>query len=135
MDTCSLTYRELADRLGIKLDSARKTAQRKRWPRTTGNDGQVRVMVPADYLDRPKDSHADTTKDSPTDSPGIYTRELELRIEALQALFAAETRRAETAEANSTAWQRHAETLQRQLTDQSRPPQKRRWLGWLRSAA
>lgn len=125
MDIYSLTYRELADRLSIKLESARKTAQRKRWPRTTGNDGMVRVMVPADFLG---------LTDSPTDTSAVHTRELELRIEALQALFAAATRRAETAEANSTAWQHQAEALQRQL-DRQPAPTKRRWFGWIHSAA
>ena len=38
METIALTYRELAERLGIKPESARKTAQRRRWHRTTAND-------------------------------------------------------------------------------------------------
>lgn len=134
MDTRSLTYRELADALGVKIDSARKTVQRRRWAKTSGNDGTVRVIVPIEYLDRPKDR--------PTDSPvTIYTRELEVRIEGLQALVATETRRADTAEGllalmrdqfddvkeQRAGWQKQAEAAQKLLVD-ARP--KRGWFGW-----
>lgn len=144
MDTQSLTYRELADTLGIKLDSARKTAQRRRWSKSTGNDGLVRILVPTSYLDTPRDSPTDSPRHSPKDNPAFYTHELEIRLDALKALFATETlranaaeRRAELAEANATAWQRQAEAAQAQLTNQRQaaPPQKRRWFSWSRSAA
>ena len=62
METIALTYRELAERLGIKPESARKTAQRRRWHRTTANDGTTRIHVPVEALGRPRDS----TGDSPT---------------------------------------------------------------------
>lgn len=48
-----LTYKELADRLGVKLASARQTVSRRRWKRIKGNDGSTRIEVPADYLQRP----------------------------------------------------------------------------------
>jgi len=88
METRALTYRELAALLGVKLDSARKTVRRKGWPKWTGNDGTVRVLVPVDALPGPSDS--------PQDSSAIYTRELETRIEGLHMLLAAETCRKTT---------------------------------------
>src|SRR3712207_2618352 len=49
-DTVSLTYQELADRLGIDVQSARRRALRSRWPKVPGNDGRARVNVPATVL-------------------------------------------------------------------------------------
>jgi len=63
----SLTYAELAKVLKIKPESATRLAIRKRWPRTKGNDGKVRVTVPEDALLRP-DNHPDSHPDSPPDS-------------------------------------------------------------------
>ena len=68
MDTESLTYRELAERLNVKLESARKMVQRKRWQRVTANDGTVRVIVPADALPQSQGLPPDTGSDSPSDS-------------------------------------------------------------------
>ena len=107
MDTESLTYRELAERLGVKLESARKSVQRKRWRKITGNDGTVRILVPVEALPLSMDKGSD----SPGDSPAVYTRELETRIEGLHMLLAAETRRAETAEADRDHWRRQAQLL------------------------
>lgn len=46
----AMTYRELATRLGIKLESARKTVRRKDWKRVDGSDGIVKILVPDSYL-------------------------------------------------------------------------------------
>jgi len=79
MDTVAVTYRELAERLGIKLESARKTAQRKRWRRSMANDGTARVHVPLEALIIPETV--------PTDVPGTGAPALEARISALEALL------------------------------------------------
>jgi len=109
----TLTYQELAERLGIKVASARKMVQRKRWKRLAGNDGLVRIQVPVDALspkDSPKDgsrdSPSDGHRDSPTDSP--YVRELEVRIEGLKVLVEAERKRADAAELDRDRWHAHA---------------------------
>jgi chromosome segregation ATPase len=47
-----LTYRELADRLGISPDGARMKAKRRGWTATTDNEGHIRVCVPAAFLER-----------------------------------------------------------------------------------
>lgn len=45
MPTVSLTYAEIAERLGISVDGARMKVKRHRWPKMKGNDGAVRVTV------------------------------------------------------------------------------------------
>ena len=44
--TLSLTYDELAERLGITPKSAKHLVWRKKWDRTKGNDGKARIQVP-----------------------------------------------------------------------------------------
>lgn len=101
MDTVTLTYRELADRLGVKLASARKTVQRKRWQRIAGNDGTVRINVPIEALPVPQDVPEDVTPDSGPD-PILFAR-LEIEIAGLKELVTAERARAdaEAARANT----------------------------------
>jgi len=105
MSTEYLTYRELADRLGIKIDSARKTVQRKRWQRVTGNDGVVRVLVPIDSIPVSV-SPADTAIDNPIDSPTV--KELLSRIDALSDLLATERLRTAAAELDRDRWHAYA---------------------------
>lgn len=107
MDTESLTYRELADRLGVKLESARKTVQRKRWQKVTANDGSIRILVPVESLPQPRDMSQDSPSDSP--SGGGDAAILEERIQGLQALVESERRRADAAEADRDAWRAMAE--------------------------
>src|SRR5215475_2216110 len=40
-----LTYRELAQALGISAEAARQKAIRARWQRQRGNDGKARILV------------------------------------------------------------------------------------------
>jgi len=47
-----LTYKEIADRLGIKLPSVRQTVSRRKWRRIKQNDGTVKIEVPSSYLQR-----------------------------------------------------------------------------------
>jgi len=48
-----LTYKEISERLNIKMTSARQTVSRRRWRRVKQNDGAVKVEVPVSYLQRP----------------------------------------------------------------------------------
>lgn len=100
MDTVSLTYRELADRLGVKLESARKNVLRKKWQRVTGNDGTVRILVPLDAIPQSEDSPSD----SQGDSPALNIRELQAKVEGLQELLAVERQRASAAELDRDRW-------------------------------
>lgn len=45
MAILSLTYAELAERLGVSVDGARMKAKRARWPKVKGNDGTMRITV------------------------------------------------------------------------------------------
>jgi hypothetical protein len=67
----SLTYQQLGERLGCTPGAARALANRKRWPRTLGNDGKARVMAEIEDLNRP----------APVPAPSALLE----RIEALQA--------------------------------------------------
>jgi hypothetical protein len=46
MDGQWLTYGELAERLGVSVEGARRRVQRGRWPRRRGNDGLARIQIP-----------------------------------------------------------------------------------------
>ena len=50
MATVSLTYAELAARLGVSIDGARMRAKRARWPKVKANDGTARITVEEDEL-------------------------------------------------------------------------------------
>jgi len=47
-----LTYKEIADRLCIKLPSVRQTVSRRKWRRIKQNDGTIKIEVPVSYLQR-----------------------------------------------------------------------------------
>jgi len=104
--TESLTYKELAERLGIKLTSARRTAMRKKWQRIKGNDGETRVLVPLEALERHNDNHDDSRDDSHNDS---QIKELQAKVEILGELLAVERQRAAAAELDRDRW--HAEAI------------------------
>jgi len=116
METVALTYKELADRLSIKVESARKTAQRKRWHRTTGNDGTIRIHVPLDAFpsavgqgDSPRDSHGN----NPNNHVHIQLAKLEAEITGLKEVLQAERNRTTTAEQDRDAWREQAQILAR----------------------
>jgi hypothetical protein len=52
-DTIPLTYKELAEKLGLSPDSARIKAKRRKWLTVPGNhpSDPVRVLVPVEFLD------------------------------------------------------------------------------------
>lgn len=47
-----LTYKQITERLGIKMASARQTVSRRGWRRLKQNDGTVKIEVPKAYLHR-----------------------------------------------------------------------------------
>jgi hypothetical protein len=48
-----LTYRDLAERLGISVEAAQQKARRGRWSRREGNDGRRLVLVPYEAMGCP----------------------------------------------------------------------------------
>ncbi|WFU12185.1 hypothetical protein QA646_19845 (plasmid) [Rhizobium sp. CB3090] len=111
MDYESLTYKELADRLGVKIESARKQVQRKRWQRVTGNDGTVRIQVPVEFLQMSLDGRSDDISDGPEDrlAPELLMKALETQIDGLKDLVEAERRRADTEGLRADAESKRAE--------------------------
>lgn len=106
METVSLSYDELAERLRINPHSARNLVRRKRWKRTVGNDGKARVSVPMEALTAPSapPSVAPPEAPSPASESALTIARLEVQIDGLKALVDAERRRAEAAEADRDRW-------------------------------
>jgi hypothetical protein len=101
-----LTYRELAGRLGVSVEAARRRALRARWARQSGNDGKARVLLPDDYeIDRRPDGAPDVRPDASVTNDGTaaLAHALESHISTLRAdnealkqqLAAAEAERAQ----------------------------------------
>ena len=84
--TRSLTYAEMASTMAITVASAKNLTRRKRWPRSAGNDGLVRVLVPLDYL--AADKSAEGRHEGPHD--GLAESPAEGRQDALGAIAALE---------------------------------------------
>lgn len=99
MLTETLTYKELAVRLGIKLASARRLVMRKRWPKAKGNDGETRITIPVEALERPDDTHDDSHTDNHNAGHNAnYIKELQSKIETLNEVLASERQRADAYE-------------------------------------
>lgn len=131
-----LSYREMADALAIAPKSAQRLAQRRKWQRRPGNDGQVRIGVPVDRLPAATDAIGPT--DPPTVAPSspptadnavhlalarleVEVAGLRQLVEAERARAEAERRRADAAEADRDAWREQTEVTQRLLADRSAP--------------
>jgi hypothetical protein len=87
-DTRWMSYRELADFLRVEEESARRRAQRARWPRRPGNDGKARVGVPGDIT--PDDTRK-AARDDGGDDAGDVTPAL-VALAERQAVELAELR-------------------------------------------
>lgn len=84
----TLTYSEIADRLGIKLPSARRLVLRRKWHKITGNDGAVRVRVPADFFSvREQASPSDVGTVIGTDVGSDASHDLVARVAHLEGLL------------------------------------------------
>lgn len=65
-----LTYRDLADRLGVSLGAAKARVRRAKWSVSMGNDGVAQVKIPNDDLqDMERGSHSVRTHDVATIKP------------------------------------------------------------------
>jgi hypothetical protein len=106
----SLSYSEIAERLGISSEAARAVAKRKRLQRSVGNDGKARVQIDLTEV-RPAGS-----------SPSVpRTTALLAQLEGLQAELArmqAELARAEgTAAGHRADYERERDRCDRLVTD------------------
>jgi hypothetical protein len=102
-----LTYRELAVRLGVSVEAARRRALRARWAKQAGNDGKSRVLLPDDYeIDRRPDGAPDVRSDVAGEKPGQSAHliaALEAHVETLKAQLAAAEARASASDARADA--------------------------------
>jgi hypothetical protein len=71
-----LTYQEVAVRLGVTPEAARRRAIRGKWARMPGNDGRTRVRLPDDW-------HPQGAPDVRPDASALVTA-LESHIKTLQ---------------------------------------------------
>lgn len=122
-----LTYDELAERLQIERESARQHVKRKRWARRPGNDGKVRIGVPAEGFENRDVPTADpelAPVQEPVHAPAqppvhdpvvteVLTRHIERLEAALEtALNRAADRDAVTADRDALASERDILTVQ-----------------------
>jgi len=97
-----LTYQELAVRLGVTPEAARRRAIRGKWARMPGNDGRTRVRAPDDWRPqgapgvRPDASALVTALES-------HIKTLQGDNETLRQHFAAAAARADKLEADFAA--------------------------------
>lgn len=103
--TEKLTYKEIAERFDIKLASARRLVMRKKWHKIKGNDGETRVSVPLEALERHDDKHDDKHDDNHYDKT-IAT--MQAKIDGLEAVILSEKKRADAAEADRDRWHLYA---------------------------
>jgi len=102
-DVEDLSYRELAERLGVSLAAAKGRAKRQerrgRWTRRTGNAGEARFVIPAGDLDvAAPPSEAPHGSDTGGASPSDTGRVTPGALEALRGTLDAERARAERLE-------------------------------------
>jgi hypothetical protein len=104
-----MSYRELADFLGVEEESARRRAQRARWPRRPSNDGKARVGVPGDVA--PDDTRK-ATRDDGGDDAGDVTPALVALTERQAAELADLRERLGRAEGDAAAARAELERVQ-----------------------
>lgn len=97
-----LTYSEAAELLQIKLDSVKRRARARRWPRRAGNDGLVQICIPEEILPERRPDNPPDIPDAirPTDPPLDVLRD-----------------RAEAAEKQAAAQEARANALSEQVAD------------------
>jgi len=96
-----LTYKEISDRLNIKMTSARQTVSRRRWRRVKQNDGAVKVEVPIAYLQRQSVVIADGVDVKVDDNVDV---DMSVEIEKLKAENSYLHNRVADLESDRDAW-------------------------------
>jgi hypothetical protein len=137
--TLRLSYRELAERIGLTPEGARMLARRRRWQIIKGNDGRALVLVAeADLVARPPGRPREQPPGQPGDMTGLDQEHRE-RLQALretvehrtEALLAM-TARAASAEGEAKALRDALADLAARLDRAEQRlalPWWRRWLG------
>jgi hypothetical protein len=111
-----LSYAQLAERLGCTAAAARRRAQRMRWPRTKGNDGRARVLVPEGELPQPRE---DRTGAAQPDQSAAVAR-LEGELAGLREALAEARARADGESARAAGAESRASELAKAVEDMAR---------------
>lgn len=142
--TLRLTYRELAAKRGITVESAQRLARMRKWARVLGNeDGLARVVVPADEAvpqEPPAPGDAPGTpgrrtrpRKPPPEAAGLSGEDIRGAIEAAVAPIREELQkersRVDSLVAEVIAARVEAAELRGKLSAQ---PARRSWLPWRR---
>ena len=83
-DTLRLTYRELAERLGVSADGARALARRQQWPVGRDESGRSLVLVAAAALTQQRERRSEHDRTERTDTRAMAARVAEM-VAALKA--------------------------------------------------
>jgi chromosome segregation ATPase len=128
MTTVALGYEELARRLGITMNSVRRTVNRHRWRKVRGNNGRTLIHVPEEYLAR-RDAERGASETATGTAPEavheiatetVPVAELIEQLAALQAEMAALAQRLATAEGRAGTAEAKAEGLEAVLAVERR---------------
>jgi len=96
-----LSYKEIVERLGIKMASARQTVSRRGWRRVKQNDGTVKVQVPMTYLQRQSVAVDDAVDVNPVINVDV---DMSVEVEKLKAENAYLHHRVADLENDRDAW-------------------------------
>lgn len=111
-----LTYGELAEVRGISKASATRMSFRHKWRRQAGNDGLVRVFVPASALhDKPHGSDMERMTEAIDDAITAFREQVDMERQRANAAEA----RADRAEARADRAEAKADELRDRLDRQS----------------
>lgn len=130
-----LTYKDLAQRLGIKPESVRQKAMRGKWPKRTNNAGKVEVEIDpsapwyADALLSADNNTPSAPPDTPRDSDTIKRLEGEL-VTALRQRDEAGERAATAEKAQAVAEAVASERLKTIERLEDRLDRRRSWWPW-----
>lgn len=117
--TIAMTYAELAKRLSIKPESAKRMAQRRKWHRVIGNDGIALVHVPASVARRnvPDDVTHDVAPDASPLVIAPVTPDLAPRVAHLEGLLEGMREQIEAERGRADAEKGRADAAEARITD------------------
>ena len=151
-DRRSMTYAEIATARGISAKSAERLVRRRRWPKQPGNDGAVRVLVPAaetqpgrhhpghppGYPGGHQAGHppghppGHSALDHPPDILPAIREAIREVIRPLSEQIDAANRRADAERERADRERDRADQAERRITELERTAARRRWWPWRR---
>ena len=123
-----MTYAELADIRRISVASAMRLVRRKNWPRQTGNDGVVRILVPLSAASDREERRAQFRGEAVADKRNVRRRQprtsdrtsapdIRRTIETLESAIATLSGQLDIAQSALTAERDRAERSDRRIDE------------------